>query len=211
MNLNLPLEANRCYHIYNRGINSENLFKEDRNYEYFLRKYSHYLNPVVDTFAYCLLKNHFHLLIRVKDSTTLNRFYIEQQTSKKIQKEGLHSVDFIVSKQFAKLFSSYTQAINKANDRTGSLIESPFKRIEVADENYFTHLIWYIHFNPQKHGFIRDFKEYPHSSYQSHLMNGTTRLERAEVLSWFGNRREYLEFHLQPSNESSFKDLIIEE
>ena len=88
MNLNLPLEADRFDHIYNRGINSENLFKEDRNYEYFLRKYSQYLSPVVDTFAYCLLKNHFHLLIRAKDSETLTKFYADQQRSKKFRLTG---------------------------------------------------------------------------------------------------------------------------
>ena len=61
-----PLEEGQFYHIYNRGINGENLFKEERNYAYFLQQYAKYLEPVVQTFAYCLLPNHFHLLVRVK-------------------------------------------------------------------------------------------------------------------------------------------------
>lgn len=61
------LEFDRYYHIYNRGINSCNLFEETPNYEHFLRLYEKYINPIADTYAYCLMKNHFHLLVRIKD------------------------------------------------------------------------------------------------------------------------------------------------
>lgn len=61
-----PLEFGKYYHIYNRGINSENLFKESRNYEYFLTLHTKHIEPIAETFAWCLLKNHFHLLVRVK-------------------------------------------------------------------------------------------------------------------------------------------------
>lgn len=74
MSRTLPLEPGYCYHIYNRGNNRENLFREEDNYRYFLDRYFHYLSPVVDTFAYCLLKNHFHLLIRVKAPSDLRGF-----------------------------------------------------------------------------------------------------------------------------------------
>lgn len=186
------LEPRCYYHIYNRGINGETLFKEERNYKYFLDKYVIYLSPVANTFAYCLLGNHFHLLIQVKEKAELDAFL---QTSKLKHKDGLHSTDFIVSKQFAKLFSSYTQAINKAFGRTGGLFESPFNRIKVENNSCLTHLIKYIHFNPQKHGFINDFKDYPHSSYHSHLNGKPTNLSRALVLNWFGNDEEYIRFH----------------
>ncbi|VAW26606.1 hypothetical protein MNBD_BACTEROID06-1301 [hydrothermal vent metagenome] len=65
----LDLTLGCFYHIYNRGINSETLFKEARNYSYFLDKYNQYLSPVVNTLAYCLLGNHFHLLILVKEQS----------------------------------------------------------------------------------------------------------------------------------------------
>ena len=54
------------YHIYNRGNNSENLFLEKRNYPYFLSLYQKHIAPVTDTFAYCLLRNHFHVAGRIK-------------------------------------------------------------------------------------------------------------------------------------------------
>ncbi len=206
MNLHQPLEANLFYHIYNRGINGENLFKEERNYPYFLAKYAQYLSPVVETYAYCLLKNHFHLLVEVKDESILNTFY----QSKKNHHAGLHSADFIVSKQFARLFSSYTQSINKAIERTGSLFESPFKRILVESDDYFTDLIRYIHQNPQKHGFVKDFREYHHSSYQRHLMKNPTKLQRKQVIEWFGTASEYINAHQQELKESSIDHLIVE-
>lgn len=49
--------------------------------------------------------------------------------------------------------------------------ESPFDRKVVTSEDYFTRLIWYIHSNAEKHGFVKDFREYPYSSYHSHLLH----------------------------------------
>ncbi len=57
----IPLEPGKYYHIYNRGNNRENIFKEDRNYAYFLKLYVFHVGPIADTYAYCLLRNHFHL------------------------------------------------------------------------------------------------------------------------------------------------------
>lgn len=78
-----PLLFDIYYHIYNRGINRENIFIEARNYDYFLKLYEKYLSPVTDLFAYCMLRNHFHILVRVKSeeeiiqtlkvSTTVNK------------------------------------------------------------------------------------------------------------------------------------------
>ncbi|MBN1414321.1 MAG: hypothetical protein JW973_04415 [Bacteroidales bacterium] len=61
-----PLENDKYYHIYNRGNNREDLFRFADDYNYFLRLYEKYLNPVADTYAWVLMKNHFHLLIRIK-------------------------------------------------------------------------------------------------------------------------------------------------
>jgi REP element-mobilizing transposase RayT len=70
----IPLISGHYYHIYNRGNNGENLFVEERNYPYFLQLYARHIFPIADTYAYCLMKNHFHLLVRPrqKDLTGLN-------------------------------------------------------------------------------------------------------------------------------------------
>lgn len=61
-----PLEEGQYFHIYNRGVNVEDLFKEQRNYYYFLQQYIAYCTDVFETYAYALLKNHFHLLCTQK-------------------------------------------------------------------------------------------------------------------------------------------------
>ena len=67
--IHIPLEENQFYHIYNRGNDGTDLFYQDRNYIFFLKKYDNYLSEYVDTYAYCLLPNHFHLLVRVKSKS----------------------------------------------------------------------------------------------------------------------------------------------
>ena len=62
----LPLEPGQAYHIWTHANGSENLFRSSENYRYFLEKYSLYVHPVAETFAYCLMPNHLHLMIRVR-------------------------------------------------------------------------------------------------------------------------------------------------
>ena len=232
------LEPSCVYHIYNRGINGENIFKEERNYRYFLEKYAKYIEPIADTFAYCLLKNHFHIAIRTKSEAEIIDFYVKNKTKilegansnvyivginagrvlnptsvetsiKPIEIE-IPSTPLIIGKQFSNLFNSYAQSINKAHARTGKLFEDPFRRILVDSDAYFTELIYYIHHNPQKHGFVKDFRLYPHSSYHSHLSKAMTRLKREEVWDWFGNRSEFEKFHIGNPGLDNLDKFIIE-
>jgi REP element-mobilizing transposase RayT len=180
-----PLIGGHYYHIYNRGNNGENLFIEARNYAYFLNLYTHYIHPVADTYAYCLMRNHFHLLIRLHED----------------KDSPLHS------RAFADFFSTYTKAINHAYHRTGSLFEKPFKRIIVDSDSYFIHLISYIHRNPQKHGFTTDFRTYPYSSYHTIQAQKNSRLQHAQVLAWFGDLQAFENYHLN-CNELAIGHLI---
>lgn len=177
----VPLERGQYYHIYNRGNNGENIFIEERNYSYFLDLYAKYIEPIADTFAYVLLRNHFHLLVRIKDSTDLADF------------ENLPGLN--PTQQFSNLFNSYAKSINKAYGRTGSLFQKRFGRIPVTSDAYFVTLVRYIHFNPQKHGFVSDFRKYLYSSYQMMLSDQATRLKRDKVLEWFGEKPAFVEFH----------------
>jgi putative transposase len=65
------LEPGEIYHLYNHAVGDDNLFRQEENYHYFLQKYAELLTPIFDTYAYCLLPNHFHLLIHVKDLPSL--------------------------------------------------------------------------------------------------------------------------------------------
>jgi putative transposase len=207
-----PMQCGVFYHVYNRGINSEDLFKESRNYTYFLKLYAKYIPPVAETYAYCLLKNHFHLLIRVRpeeevirNTSSVNVGRVSNPSDVDNNPSDVNPVSSDVtnsdltkriSNQFSKLFNSYAQAINKAYGRTGGLFEELFRRIPVDDDDYLVQLVYYIHANPQKHGFVADFRDYPHSSYHAHLSKLDTQLRRAELLDWFGDTGNYEKYHL---------------
>ncbi|GGK60822.1 hypothetical protein GCM10011405_06240 [Rufibacter glacialis] len=85
--------------------------------------------------------------------------------------------------------------MNTRYGRVDSLFQKRFRRKEVTSEAYFTNLIFYIHFNPQHHGLIQDFKDWPHSSYHSLLSKKPTSLERHTVLEWFGGKTHLERFH----------------
>ncbi|TAH01758.1 MAG: hypothetical protein EAZ15_06720 [Sphingobacteriales bacterium] len=199
------MHCDKIYHVYNRGNNGAPIFKTQNNYSFFLKKYALYIEPVASTFAYCLLGNHFHLLVKIKCETE-----IISNSQIKYPNKVIESIPHYISKQFAHLFNSYSQAFNTQFNRTGNLFETPFRRIEVKETAYFLKLIWYIHFNPQKHGFVKDFREYPYSSYHSHLLQTITKLKRSEVLNWFGGVDEYVRFHSLQLETASISDFIIE-
>lgn len=196
-----PLFSGEYYHVYNRGNNGENLFIEERNYHYFLNLYIRYIFPVADTYAYCLMKNHFHLLVRMKSESEIH----DWQSLKDCQ-----SSSSIYSQAFSNLFSTYTKAINKAFHRSGSLFEKPFHRILIDSDSYLIQLTNYIHLNPKKHGFTDDFQSYPYSSYQTILQQKHSRIKTQEVLNWFGNINSF-EISHQHCNEVLIQHLIADD
>ena len=110
-----PLQYGQYYHIYNRGNNGETLFREQRNYPYFLKLYANYIEPVAATYAYCLMSNHFHLLVRIKE-------YEECKKVCQSLKDWQTYEAVYPSRAFSNLFSTYTKAFNKSYQRTGSFV-----------------------------------------------------------------------------------------
>jgi len=108
------------------------------------------------------------------------------------------------------LFNAYTQAINKRHHRTGSLFEKNFERKLVDSERYFQQLIYYIHNNPVRHGFVKQMSLYPWSSYESILSEKPTMLKRKEVLALFGDKENFVYYHNNQQNINDIIDLIIE-
>ena len=195
-----PLAYGVYYHIYNRGNNRQNIFLEERNYRHFLNLYGKYIPLVADTFAYCLLPNHFHLLVRIKTAD-------EQMQN---QKNPASSRVLKPSQQFSNLFNAYTKAINKTYHRTGSLFEHPFGRIPVVSDTYFVQLVTYIHRNPQRHGLVDDFREWPYSSYRTMLSLHPTQLKRDEVLEWFVGAENLEAMHRGVVNYRQITSLVEE-
>ncbi len=70
-----PLTYGKYYHIYNCGINGSQIFRHAHDYEYFLADYERYIEPVADTYAWCLMGNHLHLLLRIKEEDEIKTFF----------------------------------------------------------------------------------------------------------------------------------------
>jgi len=203
-----PLQFGCYYHLYNRGINRENIFFEERNYNHFLKLYGHHFASLVDTYAYCLLKNHFHFSARVKSKEEII------QTPGVLDTPGV-SEDSItpewVSHKFGNVLNAYAKAINKAYDRTGSLFQQRFGRVQVTSNSHLLYLVRYIHRNPQKHGFVKDFRDWPYSSFHALASNGVTRLDRNEVLSWFGDKEDFQRAHMNETETQPIAYLIADD
>lgn len=174
------------YHVFNRSNNKERLFKQPRNYQYLLTKYDQYLSPYLETYAYCLLRNHFHFLVRVRSMEEFNLLH---------PKEQVIDVHKILAKQFATLFGTYTKAINKQEGRYGNLFQRPYKRKQIENDAHFSYLVYYIHANPQLHTPNVDFKTYKWSSCQTMHSGSKTKIARKEVLEWFGDLDSFVAFH----------------
>ncbi len=151
------------YHIYNRGNNKNDIFFKRDNYPYFLDKVKKHLTPHVEILAYCLMKNHFHLLVYTK--------------------EDIQAPEF--SKGLNVMLRSYTRAINKQEDRVGSLFQQNTKikalDIEGSDAmtrshgitkpgsvDYPTTCFHYIHQNPLKAGIVKRMEDYEMSSFRDY-------------------------------------------
>jgi REP element-mobilizing transposase RayT len=192
----IALEPGQMYHIWTHANGDDNLFREERNYTYFLDKYSYHIEPVAETYAYCLMPNHLHLMVRVKEENEVLEYLRVKKSNSTLQGfETLGGFSNVISRQFSHLFNGYTQAFNKLYNRKGSLFIPNFKRKLINSENYFGTLIAYIHNNPVHHGFTSTPGQWPHSSWHTYLQKKMTKLKREEGLSWFGGRDEFLRAH----------------
>lgn len=199
----IPIENGKYYHIYNQGNNGENLFFEKENYHHFLRLYAKYMEPVIETYAWVLLNNHFHLLVYIKDLEEIDCTKLQYST---VDKPKIISA----SRQFSHLFNAYTQSINKRYKRTGSLFEKDFERIQITSDNYFQNLIYYIHNNPVKHGFVESMIEYPWSSYGTIISKKSTKLKRNRIIEIFDDIDNFKYYHNREQNLNNITDFMLE-
>jgi len=199
----IPLTGGNYYHIYNRGNNKDDIFFENENYYHFLRLFEKYIDPIAETYAWCLLKNHFHMLVYLKTDLEINLSLLSYSTVKKPK-------DVSASKQFSHFFNAYTQSINRRHNRTGSLFEKPFKRKLVKTEDYFQKLIYYIHNNPVHHGFTKTIAEYPWSSYKRIMSDNSSKLKKNRVIELFNDVDNFKQYHSINQNLKKINHLLIE-
>jgi REP-associated tyrosine transposase len=166
----MHFEENYTYHIYNRS--NELVFRTEYNYLFFLKKFKKHILPFADVLAYCLMPNHFHLMVQVNKEGV------------KLINENHRATTQLLSKNIGLLLSSYTQAINKQENRRGSLFAhktkakqlnnfGEFKRISQKD--YSLTCFNYIHQNPVTSNLVEKIEDWNFSSFKDYaeLSNGT--------------------------------------
>lgn len=150
------------YHIFSRGNNREPIFFEPANYERFLQNLDRFqLDFGYRLYTYCLMPNHFHLLLR-PGKTELSRV---MQT----------------------LMTAYSMYVNKRCNHVGHIFQGRFKSIIVEKESYLLEVIRYIHLNPVRAGLVARVEEYPWSSYMKYMSagDGKPKIETGEILALF--------------------------
>lgn len=191
INFHAKLLPNHCYHIYNHAVGTEDLFKQPRNYHFFLDKWNKYITPYFANYAFCLMPNHFHFLVKSKPITQEIQTTIKDENTQKSNAFINNSVEINVfyESQFKRFFNSYTNSINRQEkNRHGSLFKAKFKRTLVDNREKFMYYIQYIHHNPIHHGFSDSFLDWQYSSYPAYFMETKIKeLSKQPVLNLFQN------------------------
>jgi|TARA_R100000027_G_C2225288_1_gene87371 REP element-mobilizing transposase RayT len=153
----MAIQPNEFYHIYNQGNNKQKVFLNRENKLYFLKKFRKLVFPTCEVIAYCLMDNHFHFLIYT------NAKSIQEKLS------GTSNLDALTD-GFRNLTSIYTQALNKQENRSGSLFRSKtkFKLLEFRKVNYPFICFQYIHQNPFSAGLVSKMEDWEFSSFNDY-------------------------------------------
>lgn len=171
------------YHIYNRGNGKENIFLDDDDFRFFMLRLKQNLFPddkskerlsllpenSFSLVGYCLMPNHFHLLLR-------------------------QNKDIPTSKLLLRICSSYSKYFNKKYEHVGHVFQSCFKQIGIDEDSYLSWLICYIHQNPKVAGLVTDLNKYQWSSYGEFLDNRKGLCEKGIILERFKNIKEFQQF-----------------
>lgn len=186
----MHLEKDYIYHIYNQGNNNQTLFFNRNNYLYFLKKINTYILPYADIISWCLMPNHFHLMVYVKEvslpTINLGASLRRAETSTQTKERTLnHSIGIMLM--------SYTKALNKQQNRTGKLFREQTKaecvtcfkglkpsfignkiNISIEEKEYPKILFNYIHLNPVKARIVSKTTDWEFSSAKDYkgLRNG---------------------------------------
>ena len=153
---NITFTVGEHYHVYNRGNDRQPIFFERDNQLFFLRQLRTYVVDHADILAYCLMSNHYHLLVRLTTdgfSSAMHRFGV-----------------------------SYVKAINRRHERVGTLFQGRFRAIHVDREEYLVHLSRYIHLNPVAAGLVDRPEQWEFSSYLEYICQRQGTLPKCDWL-----------------------------
>ena len=189
------------YHIYNKVVTGEKLFKKDEDYWQFMKRYAKYFSPYFVTYAYCLIPNHFHFLIRVKDEDEIKKNILAEDTNAaRKYLRGDEEINFFLEHQFSRWLSGIAMKYNNRNNRVGPLFKQGTKRVALNAYRTFQQQMHYIHLNPKHHFLVNDIEDWKHSSYSTYISGQETKLPRREVFEKFGGEQGFIKFHQNTFN-----------
>ncbi len=185
---NTPLVAGEFYHFFNRAnTQTDKLFYQERNYSHFLKLWTNYMDKHFEVWSYCLIANHFHFLVRVRANES----------------------PCLAMESWRRFAISYTQAINKQENRRGSLFQEHPKHLLVNSETHLLALIRYIHHNPVHHGVTEQIESWRYSSYSAFFSAAPSRIMRFEVIALFGSLASFEAFHQQANIDNQAIDYCL--
>ena len=178
------------FHVYNRGNKKEDIFLDESDFSFFILKLKQYLFPderdksrlsllpenSFSLISYCLMPNHFHLLLR-------------------------QNLDIPTSKLLLRVCTSYSKYFNKKYDKVGHIFQDQFKQVTVGDNDYLKWLSCYIHQNPKVAGLVDKVADYKWSSYQDFIGKDSNGIcDKEIILSQFKSDDDFRDF-----TESSYE------
>lgn len=209
-------EKNGIYHIYNRGVGKMKIFENEKDFKVFLYRLKENLLPEkkepeniilrkkvykrkllppnsFNLICYCLMPNHFHLLIQ-------------------------QNTDLPLSKLISKVCTGYSMYFNKKHDRVGVLFQDAFKAVRIENNEQLLWTSLYVHENPQKSGLVKNLKDYEWSSFLDYMEpNRNTLCKKDILLDQFNSTESYLKYFKNPEENKeaqnqmiSFQDLFID-
>jgi putative transposase len=175
------------YHVYNRGVDKNVIFFNSKNYLHCLHLVKRYKARYgITVIAYCLMPNHYYLLLRQDEDIPIYRF-------------------------INSLFNSYVQAVNREQNRRGTLFQGRYQYVHVDRDEYIVHLCRYIHLNPVKANLVSRPEEWEYSNFRewTDLRKGSLK-DQDFISAYFQSPEEYMEFCVNSSElvEGESKRLI---
>jgi putative transposase len=157
--------AGYVYHVYNRGNEKRIIFNDSEDHLFFVKRLKENIFPSLqpkrskkntyvrkilplgsfDLICYCLMPNHFHLLIR-------------------------QNTEIDISKLMSKLCTSYSKYFNKKYNRVGVLFQDQFKAVRIDSDEQMNIVIEYIYNNPLRAGLVSNWRDYPYTGVEDALL-----------------------------------------
>lgn len=202
----VPFTNGEIYHLYNRGLEKQTIFHQGRDYSRFIQTIFYYQiqNPkpkfslyrrskifpinhqkkIIDILCYCLMPNHFHLVIK-------------------------QLLDGGISEFMRRFIHSYTKYRNVKYKRQGPVFQGVFKAVRVETDEQLLHLSRYVHLNPLVSFLVKDLGAYPWSSYPVYInLANDPKIAKEEILNFFNSPKEYQKFVLDQADYGKTLELL---